>query len=286
MCDDRTDHDLDVHGLTRRGFGVMAGSIGLAAAWPVNAAAPATAERDVTIKTADGTCDAYFVAPAKGKHPGVLIWPDIFGLRPAMRQMGKRLAESGYAVLVVNQFYRSAKSPIAPEGTAFDAAFRDMVMPMRALLTPAAAMRDAQSFIAFIDSQKETDRKRRIGTAGYCMGGPLVFQTAAAVPARVGAVASFHGGGLATDKPDSPHLLVPKTQASYLIAVADNDDKANPEEKDKLRVAFDSAKRPAEIEVYEGAMHGWCPPDSRAYNAPQAEKAWGRMLVLFGTALA
>lgn len=286
MCDDRTDHDLNLHGLTRRGLGMLAGSVGLSAFFPANAAALTVSERDVTVKTSDGAADCYFVAPAKGKHPGVLIWPDIFGLRPAMRQMGKRLAESGYAVLVVNQFYRSAKAPIAPENTPFDAAFRDKVMPMRALLTPDAAMRDAKAFIAFIDAQKETDRKRRIGTAGYCMGGPLVFQTAGAVPNRVGAVASFHGGGLATDKPDSPHLLIPKTRANYLIAVADNDDKANPQEKVTLRTAFDAAKRPAEIEVYEGAMHGWCPPDSRAYNAPQAEKAWTRMLSLFGTALA
>lgn len=286
MCDDRTDSDLDLQGLTRRRFGLVAGSLGLAASYPAGAATLAVSERDVTIKTPDGSCDAYFVAPSNGKHPGVLIWPDIFGLRPAMRQMGRRLAEAGYAVLVVNPFYRSARAPVVPPDTPFDAAFRTKIMPMRALLTPGAAMRDAKAFTGFIDAQKAVDRERRIGTAGYCMGGPLVIQTAAAVPGRIGAVASFHGGGLATDKPDSPHLLIPRTQASYLIAVADNDDKAYPEEKVKLRAAFDAAGRPAEIEVYQGAMHGWCPPDSRAYNPPQAEKAWARMLALFGTALA
>ncbi len=225
MCDDRTDRELDALGpITRRQIGVIAGSLGVATAFPACAAALAVTERDVLVAAPDGQIDAYFVAPAKGKHPGVIIWPDIFGLRPAMRQMGKRLAEAGYAVLVVNPFYRSAKAPITT-GTALDPAFREKVGPMRALLLPDAVARDAKALVSWIDAQKSVDTRRKIGTAGYCMGGALVMQTAAAAPGRVGAGASFHGGGLATAGADSPHLLIPQMKASFLVAVADNDDK-------------------------------------------------------------
>lgn len=284
MCDDVTDAELE--GFTRRQMGLMAGGLALVTALPAGAATLAVSERDVMVKTPDGMADAYFVAPAKGKHPGVIIWPDIYGLRPAMRMMAKRLAGAGYAVLVVNPFYRSGKAPaVTPPGAAADPAFRATLGPMRALLTPDAVARDAAALVAFLDGERIVDKKRKIGTMGYCMGGPLVIQTAAAVPGRIGAGATFHHAPLATDKPDSPHLLIPKTRASFLIAAAQNDDARDPGEKDRLRAAFAAAKRPAEIEVYP-AMHGWCPADSRAHDPVQAERAWGRMMVLFKGALA
>jgi len=253
---------------------------------PPVAGAAEVAESEVQIRTPDGTADAYFVYPTKGAHPGVLIWPDIFGLRPAFRQMGKRLAQSGYAVLVVNPFYRQQKAPTAPEHPDFnDPATRSALMALMGALTPETSFTDAKAFVAFLDSQPSVDRKRKVGTTGYCMGGPLTMRTAAAVPERVGAGGSFHGGGLVTDKPDSPHLLVPKMKAHYLFAIAENDDQKQPDAKNVLREAFAQAKLPAEIEVYAGTLHGWCPPDSQVYNPAQAEKAWSRLLVLLKSAL-
>jgi carboxymethylenebutenolidase len=238
--------------------------------------------RDVTITTPDGSCDAYFVAPASGRHPAVLVWPDIYGLRPAFRQMADRLAASGYAVLTVNPFYRSATAPaLAASGDR--EAVRAKAGEFRRLLTPDATARDATALIAFLDKQPQVDTKRGIGTTGYCMGGPLVMLTAAQVPSRVRAAATFHGGGMATD---AMLARVPEMKASFLIAIAENDDARAPADKDKLRAAFAAAGRPAEIEVYKGAMHGWCPPDSQAYNQAQAERAWDRLLALFDTALA
>ena len=290
MCDqdafdDMTEYQLK-SGVSRREFGALTLGAGLVSLLPRGAAAAEVTETEVQIKTPDGTCDAYFVHPATGAHPGVLIWPDIFGLRPAFRQMGKRLAESGYAVLVVNPFYRAKQAPTAPEHPDFnDAATRTALMSLMGALTQETAFTDAKAFIAWLDAQSAVDKKRKMGTTGYCMGGPLTMRTAAAMPARVGAGASFHGGGLVTDKPDSPHLLVPKMKAHYLFAIAENDDQKQPEAKDVLRAAFARAKLPAEIEVYAGTMHGWCPPDSQVYNQEQAEKAWGRLLVLFKSAL-
>ena len=285
MCDDLTAADLE-NGFSRRDFAMAAGSIGLMAMLPQVANAMAVSERDVEITTADGKADAYFVHPATGKHPAVLIWPDIMGLRPAFRQMAKRLAESGYAVLCVNPFYRQAKSPVVAPGESFqDPAIRAKLLPMAIALTPATNVTDATAFVQFLDAQPAVDRKRKIGTTGYCMGGPMVMRTAAALPKRIGAGASFHGGGLANDKPDSPHLLVPKMKARFLFAVAENDDARFPQEKELLRTAFANAKLPAEIEVYAGAMHGWCPPDGRAYNAAQAERAWSRLLLLLSKGL-
>ena len=287
MCDDLTAADNErVLGdsMSRRTFGVGAAAAGAAILLPSPANALAIKGRDVTIKTPDGTADAYFVAPATGKHPGVLVWPDIYGLRPAFRQMADRLAESGYAVLTVNPFYRSATAPaLAASGDL--AAIRTKASEYRKLLTPQATILDAAAFVGFIDNQPEVHVGRGIGTTGYCMGGPLVMRTAAAVPGRVRAGASFHGGGLVTDNPDSPHLLIPKMKASLLIAIAENDDARAPDDKDKLRAAFDAGKRPAEIQVYAGAMHGWCPPDSQVYNQPQADRAWARLLALFEKAL-
>ncbi|HSX55580.1 MAG TPA: dienelactone hydrolase family protein [Sphingomonas sp.] len=289
MCDEQTDADnARAFGkVSRRDFAGMTGAAALAALLPAPANAKTLKHRDITIKTPDGVAQAYFVAPDKGKHPAVLVWPDIGGMRPAFRKMAERLAQSGYAVLTVNQFYRSAPLPILKEGEVWSQPeIRAKLMEWRKLLTPDAVMRDAGAFAAFLDKQPEVNTRRGIGTTGYCMGGPMVMQTAAALPGRIRAGASFHGGGLATDKPDSPHLLVPKMKASFLFAVAENDDQRNPNEKELVRKAFADAGLPAEIEVYAGAMHGWCPPDSAAYNEAQAEKAWGRLLALFGKALA
>ncbi len=288
MCDEHTadDNAIFLAGVSRRQFGAMTGAAGLAMLLPAPANAAAIAGRDVTITTADGKADAYFVAPATGRHPGVLVWPDVMGLRPAFRKMADRLAQSGYAVLVVNQFYRSTRSPFLAPGESYDQpAVRARIAPFREALTPDATVRDAKAFAAFIDAQPQVDRKRGMATTGYCMGGPMVLRTAAAVSNRIRAGATFHGGGFVTDTPDSPHLLIPKVQGQYLIAIAANDDARAPTEKDTLRTAFASARRPAEIEVYAGTMHGWCPPDSKVYDPVQADKAWGRMLALFGRAL-
>jgi carboxymethylenebutenolidase len=243
-------------------------------------------ESDVTVTTPDGDADCYFVHPSQGTHAAVIVWPDILGLRPAFRMMGKRLAESGYAVLVVNPYYRSAASPVVAVGESFqDEETRNKVLPMARQLTATTNVTDAKAFVSFLDQQTAVDTNKKIGTTGYCMGGPMTMRTAAAVPARIGAGASFHGGRLVTDGDDSPHLLVPTMQAHFLFAVAANDDEREPESKNVLRESFAAAGLPAEIEVYEGAMHGWCPPDSRVYNAAQAERAWSRLLVLFGEAL-
>jgi len=291
MCDrvsieDIIEYQLRSPGFSRRQFGALTLGTGLASLLPAVAGALDTQDAEVDIRTPDGTCDAYFVHPATGKHPGVLVWPDIFGLRPAFRQMGKRLAESGYAVLVVNPFYRTKRAPTAPEHADFnDPATRSALMALHDTLTAATALTDARVFVPWLDGQPGVDRKRKLGTTGYCMGGPFTLRTAAAFPGRVGAGASFHGGGLVTDKPDSPHLLIPKIKAHYLVAIAENDDQRDPKAKDVLREAFARAKLPAEIEVYAGTLHGWCPPDSQVYNPDQAERAWSRMLVLFKGAL-
>ena len=289
MCehDDLDEFARRSNEVTRRQFGAMTLGAGLVAALPRLANAAETSGQDVEIKTADGTADAYFVHPVKGKHPGVLIWPDIFGLRPAFKQMATRLAESGYSVLVINPFYRTQKAPTAPEHPDFnDPPTRQALMTLAGTLSAATAATDAKAFVAYLDAQPSVDKKRKIGTTGYCMGGPFVLRTAATFPDRVGAGATFHGGGLVTDKPDSPHLLIPQMKAHFLIAIAENDDQRQPEAKTVLRDAFAKAKLPAEVEVYAGTMHGWCPTDASVYNHDQAEKAWSRMLALFGSSLA
>jgi len=287
MCDqDHFDDDLEefeARGMvTRRQFGVLLGA-GIAMMLPQVANAVAVTEMDVTIKTPDGTADCYFVHPATGTAPGVLVWPDIFGLRPSFRQMGKRLAESGYSVLVVNPFYRTKKAPTADQGAATPI---PSLMPLAQSLNETTQMTDAKVFIPWLDMQASVAKNRKIGTQGYCMGGPFAFRTAAAMPDRIGAVATFHGGGLVTDMPNSPHLQAAKTKAQFLIAIAANDDMRSPNEKNVLKETFATAKLPAEIEVYAGAAHGWCPPDSGVYNEPQAEKAWSRLVALYGKALA
>jgi carboxymethylenebutenolidase len=279
--DDRREYE-ERGWVTRRQFGVLVGA-GIALMLPKVVNAVAVTESDVTIKTPDGTCDAYFVHPTTGAAAAVLVWPDIFGLRPAFRQMGKRLAETGYSVLVVNPFYRAQKAPTAPNGAATPIG---QVVPLAQQLTGTTNLTDATAFIAWLDQQPSVAKNRKVGTQGYCMGGPMAFRTAAAVPDRVGAVASFHGGGLVGNGADSPHLQAAKTKAQFLIAIAANDDQQRPMEKDVLKQTFADARVPAEIEVYTGAAHGWCPPDSGVYNEPQAEKAWTRLLALYNKALA
>jgi carboxymethylenebutenolidase len=286
MCDqDHFDKDLEEYerlGLvTRKQFGVMLGA-GVAMLLPKVANAAAVTESEVTVKTPDGTADCYFVHPSTGTAPAVLVWPDIFGLRPAFRQMGKRLAESGYSVLVVNPFYRVKKAPTAEQGAATPI---QGLLPLMQALTETTHMTDAKAFIGWLDEQPSVAKNRKVGTQGYCMGGPIAFRTAAAVPDRVGAVGSFHGGGLVTNMPNSPHLQAAKTKAQFLICIASNDDMQRPDEKNVLKDTFAKANLQAEIEVYKG-MHGWCPPDSTVYLEPDAEKAWSRLLVLYGKALA
>lgn len=272
--------------ISRRRFGALSLGLGATMMLPRVVGAVAVKESHVEIKTPDGTADAYFVHPAEGAHPGVLIWTDILGLRPAFEQMGKRLAESGYSVLVPNPFYRKQKAPIFPPGASFsDPETRKAAMALGGSLNAETHVTDATAFVKWLDAQPSVDKKRKLATTGYCMGGPIVMRTAAAFPDRIGAGASFHGGGLVTDRPDSPHLLIPKMKAHFLFAIAENDDQRDPNAKNVLREAFAAAKLPAEIEVYEGALHGWCPPDSAVYNEPQAEKAWERMLALFKAAL-
>lgn len=286
MCDDKTESDNEAwrreRGLTRRDFNTVLSIATLAALLPRAANALDVDEAEVAIPTPDGTADAYFVRPAGGEHAAVIVWPDVMGIRPAFRTMGKRLAESGYAVLVVNPYYRTAKGEVLKEGESYaDPAVRERLTPHRNALSPKTCVTDGKAFVAWLDEQDSVDSARMMGTSGYCMTGSYVIRLAAAIPERIGAGASFHGGGLATDAEDSPHLLAPQVEAGLLIAIAENDDEQEPQAKVLLREAFDAAGVEAEIEVYEGAMHGWCPLDSRVYDEEKAEKAWGRMLALF-----
>lgn len=294
MCDEMTEAEnaawMRDKGLNRREFAsIGAGAAALSVLPGCTTAgemsSSATASRTVIIGTPAGKADAYFVYPSKGKHPAVIMWPDIAGLRDAYQQMGTRLAAAGFAVLVVNQYYRSSPAPVlnslmewrAPAGAA-------KLKPMIAAITPAGTISDAAAFVGWLDGQKEVDTKKRIGTCGYCMGGPFTVRTAFANPARVGAAASFHGGGLVGTDGDAPNKLIASTKAAYLIAIAQNDDERAPDEKKVLRAAADAAGRPAEIEVYP-AQHGWCTLDAPIYDREQAEKAWSRMLALFGANL-
>jgi carboxymethylenebutenolidase len=279
--------------LTRRDFVTMTVAAGLAAAAGSDVTAQQATEKDVEIKTPDGTCDAAFIHPASGAHPAVIIWPDAFGLRPSMRDMAKRLAAAGYSVLVPNPFYRVAKSPVFEDASKVDfQKERPKLTPLMGSITADGTVeRDAPVFVAWLDMQKEVDRNKKIGTQGYCMGGALVVRTAAAVPSRIGAGASFHGGGLVTDRPNSPHLLAPKIKARMYFGIATNDDMQQPDAKTKLKEAFDAAKVPAEIEVYSMSQHGWCVPDMPAgangpiYNKADAERAWAKLVALYKSAL-
>ena len=290
MCDDLTNADADEYlrknGLTRRNFNKLGSSAAFALLLPRSAHAVDVVDEEVLVETPDGEADCYFVHPSEGAHAAVIVWPDIVGIRPAFRAMGKRLAESGYSVLVVNPYYRTAKGQVVPDGKTFrDPGVRDLLMPHARSLSPQTCVTDGRALVKFLDSQPSVDTGRRIGVTGYCMTGSYTMRLAAAIPDRIGAGASFHGGGLATDEEASPHLLAPKMKAGFLIAIAENDDARRPEEKARLREAFDAAGVEAEIEVYEGTQHGWCPPDSAVYDEPQAERAWKRMLELFGREL-
>ncbi|HKU43214.1 MAG TPA: dienelactone hydrolase family protein [Polyangiales bacterium] len=310
MCDDLTERDnrkwLAEKRLGRREFGAL----GVGATVAVIAAAcddgsdstssdASVREADagksgeqrktkaskVSITTPDGTADAYFVHPETGKHPAVLVWPDILGLRKAFETMATQLAEDGYAVLVINQYYRTAKAPVLGSWDEWRTdEGRAKLQPMVAALTPAAITSDAGAYVDWLDEQSAVDTGKKIGTSGYCMGGPFTFRTAASKPARVGAFASLHGGGLVTSAADSPHLLFDEMKASMLIAIAQNDDEREPNTKDVLKEAAAKAGLTAEIEVYP-AQHGWCAIDSAAYDEAQAEKAYGRMVALFDRAL-
>jgi len=293
MADERHDANTDI---SRRDFVTLsvAASVALATGNTADAAVPVV-EDNVTIKTQDGTCDAAFIHPTTGAHPAVLIWPDAFGLRPVMREIGKRIAGEGYSVLVPNPFYRVAKAPVFDDPSKFNFANDADMAKLRPLMgsinAPGAAEKDATAFIAWLDMQRQVDKNKKVGTQGYCMGGPLVVKTAATVPNRVGAGASFHGGGLVTDQPSSPHLLAPKIKGRMYFGVAGNDDMRQPDAKVKLKEAFEAAKVPAEVELYSNSLHGWCIRDmplqdgKPIYNMTDAERAWGKLVALYKTAL-
>ena len=281
--------------ITRRDFVSATVGAGMAAAAAAQLSGQArVVETTIEIKTPDGTCDAAFIHPATGAHPAVIIWPDAFGLRPAIREMGKRLAGEGYAVLTVNPYYRVGKGTLLDTKTFNFQADRAKLTPLMGSITAdGAAEKDAAAFVAWLDTQKQVNASKKIGTQGYCMGGPLVMRTSAAVADRIGAGASFHGGGLVTNNANSPHLLVQRIKAKMYFGVASNDDMQQPTAKDTLKAAFEAAQNPAKIEVYTNALHGWCMSDMPQqagappiYNKADAERAWGELLALYKSALA
>ena len=284
MCDETTFSNVprDARGLTRRDFGAMSIGTSVAMMLPRAANAVDATVSDIDVPTPDGVADCYFAHPATGSHPAVVIWPDARGIRSTYRQLAMRLAESGYAVLAVNPYYRSHRGPALPDGTdPRQGNTMEILRPLLAELSPATELTDAITMVEFLDTQDVVDADRQMGTLGFCLGGPATFRIAARFPERVGAGASFHGVRLATDDPTSPHLLVPRMDAQFLVAIAEDDDENDPEAKNVLREAFDQAGQHAEIEVYEGALHSWTTPDSPVHHPEQAERAWSRMLALF-----
>jgi carboxymethylenebutenolidase len=292
MCDDITELEnqgfYEKH-LNRRDFNLMAGGAAISLAFAgctPGEMVEGTVEADVMIETPDGMADAYFAHPEGEASTAVLIWPDIVGLRPAFKMMAKRLAGDGYAALVVNPYYRQVRAPLVEVGQTFkDPAVREKIVPYARALSQETNRTDARAFVKWLDTQSVVDKTKKMGTTGYCMGGPMTMITAAELPERIGAGASFHGGGLVTEAEDSPHLLIPQMNAQYLIAIAENDDERDPVAKETLKDAFADANLAAEIEVYEGTQHGWCPPDSAVYDEAKADKAWARKLALFERAL-
>jgi carboxymethylenebutenolidase len=283
MCDSDNNQSFVVDAsFTRRSVMLTMSSVVAAASLPACAAAANVTESDVMVPTPDGSADAALFHPAgAGSWPAVLMWPDILGLRPVFREMGRRLAAEGYVVLVPNPFYRTNRAPIVTG--AFDFNDPKQVQPLLALkatLTDAAIDKDAAAFISFLDEQKQTNRRKGAGVQGYCFSGPFAFHTGAVRSDRIRAVATFHGGGLVTKDPNSPHLLIPKTKASFVVAIARNDDQKQPDAKDVLKATFAAAKRPAVVEVYP-ADHGWCVAGSPTYDHASAEKAWAELLRLY-----
>ncbi|MEM7362787.1 MAG: dienelactone hydrolase family protein [Pseudomonadota bacterium] len=293
MCDEETEQDALAFKntfqktMSRRQFNTLTTGAAAAMLIPGATASQDTAsvqivEDDVMVTTPDGTSDCFFVHPSEGRHPGVILWPDIYGLRPSYRTMAKRLAKSGYAALVVNPYYRDARVPVLAEGASLrDPEVRGKIFPMRQKLTPAAQRSDGRAYVRYLDASDAVDTDRLIGTMGYCMTGSFAMRTAAAEPKRIGAVASFHGGGLVTYDDDSPHRSIKESKAAALIVIAENDHEKEPGSQEALRKAYQRAGLNAEVEVYKGAMHGFCSLDSQAYHEIQAEKAWARLLHMF-----
>jgi len=292
MCDETTERELDAYlerkALTRRGFAVSGAATLAATGLLASGCASATPSADtltesaVQIPTPDGAIDALFIHPATGTHAAVIIWPDIHGVRPAFFDMARRLAASGYSVIAANPYYRTHTGRLFEEGqTIRDEGGRELVGPHYQALSPATVIIDAQAIVTWLDAQDAVDSSRGIGAVGFCMTGSWTLRAAAAVPARIKAPTSFHGGGLVTDAEDSPHRLAGSIQGGVLIAIAENDHERQPEAEGELISAFEAAGVAAEIEVYDDAMHGWVPTDSRAHNPEQSERAWGRMLALF-----
>ncbi len=291
MCDEHSVDDANRHlrngGLTRRQFGALSVGTGVALLVPRAAAALEVTSAALDVPTPDGSADCFFVHPSAGKHPGVMMLPDARGIRRSYHQMATRLAESGYSVVVLNPYYRSKRAPILAEGAQVeDPGVMDTIRPLRASLNATTHVTDTTALAAFLDAQPSVDTARKLGAMGYCMGGPMIMRAAAAMPDRIGACASFHGAGLVTNRPDSPHLEVPKMKAPHLFAIAEADDARDPEAKNVLRESFAAAKLAAEIEVYPDTMHGWCPPDAVVYKEAQAERAWSRTMSLFEAQLA
>jgi carboxymethylenebutenolidase len=288
MCDDLIHQGL-IHDptISRRAFGLGAAAT-IVLSSSVAAAQVKVVQKDVDVPMSSGVADsALFYPEGRGRWPAVLVWTDILGLRPVFREMGQRLAAEGYVVLVPNPFYRNAKAPVVDGSFDFSKPEdRAKVMPMAAALTADANISDAKSYVTFLDALPQTNRKKKMGVQGYCMGGPLTFRTAATAPERIGAAATFHGGGLVTDKPDSPYLMIPKMKAEVVCAVADNDDKRDPAAKEKLKEAFAAAHLKATVEVYDGCNHGWTVRGSQVYNEAGAERAWAELTALYKRNLA
>lgn len=291
MCDEDTEGDVERWleqrgGLTRRRFGALAAGTAAAMMLPRLASALDVVEGDVRITTPDGICDAHLAHPASGRHPGVIVWPDIVGLRPAFRDMGRRLAEAGFAVLTINPYYRTAPAPVVPAGASFrDPETREVLLPLARSLSTETTVTDARAFSDWLLGVSAVDTSRGFGTTGYCMGGPMAMRAAATLPERIDAVGTFHGSRMVQDDPDSVHRAIPDMDAAFLVAIAENDDERAPEDKTVLREAFAAAGLQAEVEVYAGAMHGWCPPDSAVHDPEQADRAFRRLLALFESAL-
>jgi carboxymethylenebutenolidase len=283
MCDDEIHQGLVDPNVSRRAFGLSAAAAAALSATLAHAQ-DTVVEKDVDVKTPDGTADAALFYPkGKGKWPAVLIWTDILGLRPVFRDMGRRLAAQGYVVLVPNPFYRKGRAPGVTEGLDFTKAEdRPKFTPLAGSIgAPGAVEGDAPAFLAFLDAQPQTDKKKKAGTQGYCMGGPLVYRTAAILPDRIGGAVTCHGGGLVTKTDASPHLLIPKMKAEVYSAVAANDDERSPTDKDVLKKAFADAGKKATVLVYDGCQHGWCVKGSAVYNEVGAEKAWAELTALY-----